>query len=270
MVGSSWNSCRSEHPDQMKLFAILTALGLAAFLAFQHNGLKQLRAESVRLSNARLEAAQLKSDLAVLETWQDVSVEITNLQTQNHELPKLRNEVHQLREQVRELEALRAENMRLHSLAQQASAQPPGLPPFLANSPVLSKDSLTNAGFATPEATAQTYFWAIRERNQTVWLNCLSPQSSKRLIEQGTETFFTALLKQNASVTGYIIRPWDSSNGQAKQSKPPEHVAVTVFGILEASSAGVIVVNGQTQPAPRRNAFPLPMSRMDGEWKIER
>ena len=248
------------------MFAILTTLGLAAFLAFQHNGLRRLQTENGQLSAAQIESSQLKSDLAFLETWQDVTVEITNLQAQNHELPKLRNEVHELREQVRDLESLRTESARLRAQMQQVSAQSSLLPPFPgAGQPILSKDSLTNAGFATPEATAQTFFWALREANQVAWVNCHLPQMSQQLSAKGTNTLFTTLMKRNANVTGYII----PRQALGQQSKGPDHISLTVFGITDASSAIVTMVNGQVQSGPGRIGFGLRMRKLDEEWKVE-
>jgi hypothetical protein len=243
----------------MKVIALVAFLGAAAFLAWQHNGLQWLRAENVRLVSGQAEAAQLKSDFALMENWQDVSVEISNLQAQNHELPKLRNEVRELREQQQELETLRTENARLNSLAQRANIQPSAPPPFLANLPVMSKESLTNAGFATPEATAQTYFWAVREANQKAWMNCLSPQMAQSLSEGGGSDFFSGLVKRNANVTGYMFR--------GNQSQGSDRVQLTVFGILDASSASVTGVNGQIQAG--RIGFQLFLRRIEGDWKLE-
>lgn len=252
---------------QIKVVAFSGLLIAAGFVAWEHINVQRVRAEKTRLLSTQAEAAQLQSDLAVFETWQDFGAEITNLRTENHELPKLRNEVRQLRDQQQELERLKAENSRLRALAQQANMEPPILPPFLAGQPILSKDSLTNAGFATPEATAQTYFWAIREVNLEAWMNCLAPQLARMISsQQGTNTYFSRVLKQNAKVGGYIIiKPGTPANSQAANSS--DHVQVTVYGLPDLSGPDVTSVNGP--PVQGRIGFGLRMVKISGEWKVE-
>jgi len=240
---------------------------LIVILGLQHQSLRRLRAENVHLSAAQNEAGQLKADPAQMESWQDVSVEISNLQAQSHDLPKLRNEVRGLREQVRELDALRAENARLRSQAQRSS-QLPQFPPFLANLPFLGKDSLTNAGFATPEAAAQTYFWSIREADQKIWMTCLTPSLAQHLKSHGTNDLFRSLVKQNPAVTGYVFRD--------KQAEDAGHVRLMVLGILDVSSGIVTSADGQTQSGRTSASYnreyvdlQLRFQKLAGEWKLE-
>jgi hypothetical protein len=244
----------------VKPFAVILALGLVVLLAIQHQTLRRLRAENQQLSADQVEAAQLKEDPVRTENWQDSSSEIKSLRAENHDLPKLRNEVRELREQIKELERLQAENARLRSASQRQGEQTAPLPPFLANVPILSKASLTNAGFATPEAAAQTYFWAIREANQQAWLICLSPKLAQSLCGDGINDLFKGLLKQNASVTGYGFRD--------KQAEGADYVRLMVFGMLDVSSSIVTSGNGQAQPG--RIGFQLRFQKVGGEWKLER
>ncbi len=243
----------------MKPFAIALALVLVAVLAFQRLTLSRLSAENAQLGATHRAAEQLSANLMVAGSEADVSGEIANLQTQNHELLKLRNEVQMLREQTGDLNQLRTENERLRALAQRADSQMPPLPPFLANLPILNKEGLTNAGFATPEAAAQTYFWAIREANLEAWITCLSPKLAESVKERGANDLFLGLIKQNATKTGYVFG--------GRQAEGKGRVRLMVWGILDLSYGTTSSTSGQIRQG--RTGFQLQLQKIGAEWKLE-
>ena len=234
----------------MKPFALALALVLVAVLAFQRFSLSRLSAENAQLSATHRTAAQLSTTFAGAASPAAVSAEIASLQAQNGELPKLRNEVHQLREQTAELQQLQAENQRLRSLASQGGNSRAELPPLLAGLPFLSKESLTNAGLATPLATMQTYFWSAREVNEPAWTACLAPKLAQYVSAHGTNDLFRRFVKQNASVTGYVI-------GE-QQRESASRVQLSVWGLVASQFA-----------ESGRIGFQLHLQKIAEEWKLE-
>lgn len=101
--------------------------------------------------------------------------EIITLREQTRDLPKLRNEVSQLRARRAELVAARAENARLLEVKRTGAMLPREIPPGF-----IAKEQLQNAGYATPEAAVETFFWAMRESRLDLMLQSLSPNHRDR------------------------------------------------------------------------------------------
>lgn len=89
------------------------------------------------------------------------------------EILKLRNEVAQLARLQRDLQPVRTEHERLQKqLASARTNATPGLPPGY-----LRKSQAKFAGYGTPEATLQSFLWAIHNRDTTNIQRALTPES---------------------------------------------------------------------------------------------
>ncbi len=146
------------------VFALLAFAGLT-LVGWQHQQLSQVRAENSRLQQSVAEANQLKADLAKFDPAQapDADADFTRLQRENRDLLKLRNEVNQLRERRAEFQRVSAENLRLQS--QVRNTPLPQSSEILLQPIVINLNGLYDHGVSTPEATAQTFFWAQHEGN---------------------------------------------------------------------------------------------------------
>jgi hypothetical protein len=103
---------------------------------------------------------------------------------QLNELLRLRSEVNLLRKQTNELSRFRAENPRLPSDA--TAARPQGQPNLAAGDAV-PVESLTFAGYATPEATFQSTFSAMAKGDfKTLWkaLRGISENTRKKNLKE--------------------------------------------------------------------------------------
>jgi hypothetical protein len=106
--------------------------------------------------------------------------EAIQLREQTKDLPRLRNEVTQLRVRKGEMDAARNERAKLMAAKQTGAPVPRETPPGF-----ISKDRLTNAGFATPEDALQTFFWAMRDGNLALTIGALvSTNQERRNIER--------------------------------------------------------------------------------------
>jgi hypothetical protein len=91
------------------------------------------------------------------------------------DLARLRNEVTQLRARKSELEAARREHAALLKATNESIIVPREPPPGF-----VSKDKLSNAGYASPEDALQTLFWAMREGNFSAIMGSYAPGSAAR------------------------------------------------------------------------------------------
>ena len=123
-------------------------------LRTQVDQLSQQRTENERLSNLLAQADRL----------------LTN--DQLRELLRLRSEVGLLRKQTNELLKLQAENRQLRSDQASEKTQPQ---PNLAAGDLVPVDSLTFAGYATPEATFQSTLSADSKGNLQTFLDGFTP-----------------------------------------------------------------------------------------------
>ena len=171
--------------------------------------------------------------------------EIQSLTEATRELPKLRNEVRQLRQQKPEIDRLRSENGQL--AAQIASG---------ANRPKLAqiegyvpKEKWAQAGFATPEATIQSFFWAIANQDTAYVVQCMAPKmqreyerqfAGKSLEEQ--KAVFAQGMESLGRMGGYRI----AETQQVSENK-------VIIGI-EAAAGG--------------HVMKMPLERIGNEWKL--
>lgn len=182
----------------------LLALGLAgavAYVVVQRNALGKLREEQAALAANGDEAARLTRENDELRSLHGNSTEAAQLREQNKDLPRLRNEARQLRRKMDEWTALKAENDRLRSRQTEmasgggAPARPPGF---------VAKNTLYDAGLATPEAALKTMIWAWSQGNLERMGQCLTPDQLadfKKEMEEHREE----MARIGAALPGYRI-----------------------------------------------------------------
>lgn len=160
----------------MKTLALVSlAIAAAALIAVQHQQLGHLRAENAILQQASTEANQLKADLAKSTGAEaDAEDKIARLREENRDLLKLRNQVYQLRQATAQFEQISAENQRLQSVA--GSAGKPDAKQVVFQPIAVLVQNLYNQGLGTPEAAAQTFFWADRDGDGDTLSHCILPE----------------------------------------------------------------------------------------------
>ena len=240
-------------------------LALAASVLFaitwQKKTLAQLHQQNETLLQAKEEAARL-----ALENEELPKLRVANINSQTGDagtdLLRLRNEVRQLRAQLPELDRLRAENERLAAEINSGITAPQklsGMEGFMA------KESWSNAGFDTPEATVQTFFWAIREGDLARMAECMPAKERQyflRLAEQGHEQEREKTLGEFQGLTqgsGFRIvnraeeQGLMTRSGQSIAEGTPVPVRVTLG--LQAAAGGAVI--------------PLQLSREPDGWKVK-
>lgn len=185
-------------PRKVTLVAATIAVlcGLAA--AWQQSRIRQLEHELARLRTDSVVTADQTNRPAP-----PVAVALTNAsgldETERLELLRLRAEVTRLHERQRELASARTENAALQARAATDSAAPTAPPGW-----VRRKDARF-AGLETPEATLQSFFWAIEQRNTNALLQALTPEAAQTMQDAmsrpGTEGFW----EQGRLVPGFRI-----------------------------------------------------------------
>jgi len=162
-----------------------------------------------------------------------------------HELLELRNEVGLLRRATNELTNLREENRQLRSGPLSGKAQ---RGPSLAASDLVPVESLTFAGYATPEATFQSTLSAYTKGNVKTFLDGFTPerrQEEEKEFAGKSESEIAAMVAdraaQFATASARILNSRLVSDDEAE---------LTVFITAE------------------KNLGTLTMKKIVGEWKI--
>ena len=227
---------------------IIAVIGIAAVLcvvfAAQRKAMWNTRAENATLRSAREEAARLTAENLQMSALQSAAAEVEALRTSNQPLPKLRNQVRQLRAEKTDLERLHAENQRL------AAATPPVQPARLSEMEgYVPRETWTRAGFATPEAAVQTWFWATQQQSIQHFAECMSSKMKEEFLREfeskspeEQERIFTEGLGPFAKMQGYRIA--------SRQEVSENNV---VLGI-QAAAGGQIMK--------------IPVERFGSEWKL--
>ncbi len=153
------------------IIGLLCLLCLVSFWAVlaQQRAISHLRAEQKSLL-----ASMDASDAAVLAGPVQTAPNEAPLQTASPELLRLRAQVTALNQRRRELDGVEAQNQRLQA---EVAAMETNSPGFVAG--YIKKADAQFAGFRTPEATMQTFLWALQHQDLTNFFRALTPQSAR-------------------------------------------------------------------------------------------
>jgi hypothetical protein len=165
--------------------------------------------------------------------------EILVLREQTKELPKLRNEVSLLRGTRTNLSSVRAEAARLLEVNKSAAAPASPPPGFI------SRQQLANAGFATPEAAVQTFFWAVNEGDVSTVLRVVLPSEilNKMTPEQRIKAAEDFKREQSS------MAHFNDFGIRHREDLSEDKVVLHVGSSLST------------------NTIPMPLKRINGEWK---
>ena len=155
------------------LSLLVVALAIGAFSGMRH--IKALQARSAAIEVQKAEVARLNAENIHIDKLLKENEEATQLREESRDLHKLRNEVRQLREQVNQLPGLREENQKLKTRLSASSNGGSSLSQASVSSLVFSQ--MENVGQATPEATVQSWFWAIREVDRDALIQFSLPKA---------------------------------------------------------------------------------------------
>ncbi len=173
--------------------------------------------------------------------------EIISLREQTKDLARLRNEVSRLRATRAELAVARAESTRMLEAKQNGTPIPQPPPGFT------SRQHLANAGFGTPEAALQTFFWAMNQGEFEAAMQALSPANRER-------KHFDKLSPEERA---HIVN-------ESKRNGPEKSMAhFNDFGVRlreDVSEDDVVLHVGSSLST---NTMRMSLQRLDGEWKLK-
>lgn len=186
-----------------KIVTVCCLLAMVTALVVQRRAIMRTRGVNESLRQQTVAAATTTT-----EPIQTSPEEISQLEHANRDLPKLRNEVRTLREEKRELQKVQRENERL---AAALKAAPKATAPRMSEAEgFVLKEKWSRAGFATPEATMQTFFWAIANKDVGALAECATgdfgksmEQEMQRSVAQGKQ--FEEHFEPFAKMQGFRI-----------------------------------------------------------------
>jgi hypothetical protein len=226
----------------MKL-KMLLGVALVAFVVavgLQRNAISRTRTANEALRQPFAAPTIVASDAAPV-----ADEEIEALQTANRDLPKLRNEVRKLRDDKRELEKLQSENQRL--AATLMAAPKTSAPPLSEAEGFVLKQTWSKAGFATPEATVQTFFWAIANKDITALAECVTGDERKSMEREMQRSI---------------------AEGKSLEDQFEPLAKMQGFRIAEKKQLSENKVELSIQAATGGRAMPMRLQLVDGEWKL--
>jgi hypothetical protein len=220
-------------------------LGFAFVALFVTAGWQRSAITRTRSANETLRQQDTVPTIVANDTAPATAEEIEALQNVNRDLPKLRNEVRKLREEKREFERLQAENERLAAATR--AAPKTSAPPLTEAEGFVLKQTWSKAGFATPEATVQTFFWAIANKDITALAECVTGDARKSMEEE---------LQRSAA------------GGKAFEENFGPLAKMQGFRIAEKKQLSENKVEVSIQAAAGGRAMPMRLQLVDGEWKL--
>jgi hypothetical protein len=174
--------------------------GLALWTARRENG--ELRAGLERAGKGR----KGESDKTAKR-----EAELQVLRVQVQDLLKLRNEARQLRALTNETARLQEENRLLKEGKTNGAPVAVVIPTTDPEEAVVSRENWTFAGYATPEATLQSSFWALREGDLDAYLEAMTAENRMSVDaqiqneEKTPEELAAEIKRSGASVEGFQI-----------------------------------------------------------------
>jgi len=228
--------------SSLKLLGGCAVVAMLALMATQRVAISRTRAANEVLREQSEAAAPV-----VAAQLPDVSRdEIEALQEANQELAKLRNEVRTLREERRELEKFQAENQRL-AAALKGAPKASAPPPLSEAEGFVLKQTWSKAGFATPEATVQSFFWAIANKDIAALAECVTGDARKSMEEE---------LQRSAA------------GGKGFEENFGPFAQMQGFRIAEKNKLSENKVEVSVQAAAGGRAIPMRLQLENGEWKL--
>ena len=223
------------------LFFVLL-FGVAGMFIWERGALTKLRQQNESLHAERAGAERLAAENRGLPKLRAIAETAAGSPSERTELLRLRNEVHELRAKKGEVEKLRVENQRLAAEIKSGNFARRKLSEMQG---YLGKETWANAGVATPEATVQTFFWAISTANFEQFVHCLTPEEARQL-QQQSEQFRNQFFRER--------NPFGKLNSFRIAERTPVDENNMQLGI-QAAAGGEIL--------------PLRLRRFGQEWKIE-
>jgi len=220
-------------------------LGFAFVAVIVTAGWQRSAISRTRTANETLRHQNAVPTIAASDAAPPGTEEIEALQSANADLPKLRNDVRKLREEKRELEKLQTENERL--TASLKAAPKASAPPLSEAEGFVLKQTWSRAGFATPEATVQTFFWAIANKDITALAECVTGDARKSMEEE----------LQRSAAGG---KPFEEHFGPLAKMQG--------FRIAEKKQLSENRVEVSIQAAAGGRSMPMRLQLVNGEWKL--
>lgn len=220
---------------------VLAALGIGGVLLRQ-NALSTVRAENQRLTTATEEVRRLASENASIARIRAENQELQTLRVEIRDLHKLRNEVRQLREQAKGLPSVRTENERLRATVSRSATKSA---PAVDSRPSFTLDTLTFAGYATPEATLQTMFWAARQGDLDAAMKCFSDEARKEIVGES---------------------PDDVRRGMEEMVKRFQGLRIAARRVISADEIQLGIQLSQGNDTPEEETIPFKL--VGGEWRL--
>jgi len=227
--------------------AILALLGVVVFAAaffWEQSQLLRLRAGNEALRVEQREADQLAAE----------NRELPKLRSEGEapkfdrtELLRLRNQAGKLRAQQQEINKLRAANGRLAEEIKAGKFTPRRLADMEGAVP---REKWVYAGFATPEATVQSFLSAVLSGDPEQFANCMTPEDAVRMREEMARDpdGFRKSLEKEFGKTSTLS-------------------AFRITGVVPKGSDGG-KVEVRLQLVADGESMPLPLKRVGNEWKL--
>ena len=186
----------------LKIMAWLACATAVTCALLWQTALSKVRSENADLQRARVEAQRLTSENADMERLRAENREIETLRAETQDIHKLRNEVRQLREQAKALAPVQSENQRLKATV---AARTNAAASVATPQPLITLDQVAYFGMDTPEATLQSFLWAVRQENVQAFRNCLTPERQKEIESQSEEQIRANMKEMKSQFKGFQI-----------------------------------------------------------------
>jgi hypothetical protein len=233
-----------------RVVGIAALVGLAVWVAFEHQWRDSLRREHQALEQQLEEMAhlvisneQLSNLLARAKSLQSLTDD------QSRELLLLRGQVGVLRQQNSELETVREENRQARaSLESSLESQNAAAPKATATADYWPQDSWTFRGYASADAALQSSLWAANNGDLKVLLASATGEMQKRMEED----------LKDKSETEASIRAMDEVIGMK---------SVRVVN-REIRGDDTVVLTVELEGRTDRQTANLLMKKIGNEWKL--
>ena len=231
------------------LFAIALLGLLAAVFLWERSAMVGLRVQNEALRAENAEARQLVEQNRELEGLRAAGGSTKRLD--RAELLRLRNEVRRLRAQQQDVEKLRAANQRVAEELKSGNFTPRRLADVEGAVP---RQKWTFAGFATPEATVQSFFAGVASGEMEQFINCMTPNhAAKMRAELGNEV------------------PGNEDPGEREEFKKilAKMASLSAFRIAQREPRSPDTMVFEIQLTFDGARMPMSLVRVGNEWKLD-